>query len=92
MTMITTRRNSRINTDQIDEFHMEQFADRTIVVRAYRHARPGGSYMDKPISNRMPATEAIAYAKEVKPEAPIMWMTRINNYAPASYDWRERPA
>jgi hypothetical protein len=90
--MITTRRNSRINTDHIDEFHMEEFADRTIVVRAYRHADHARKigYMDKPITPRMSPTEAIAYAAEVKPTAPVMWNQRAE-YPRLGWEWRPRP-
>jgi hypothetical protein len=86
--MINTQRGPRINTDNIDEFHIEEFKDRTVVLRAYRHANHERKigYSDRPITPRISRDAALAEAARIKPGAPVMELKPSNNYG--GWDWR----
>jgi hypothetical protein len=85
MTKITTRRNNTVDTDRIEEFRIEEFADRSVVLRAYGH-RKNGSYFNQPITPRIARADAVEYAGEVKPEAEVKALVRTQ----WGWEWRAK--
>jgi len=84
--IFVTMNNVRINTDYIEEFHLEQYMGEpdTYKVRAYGHGKNGG-YFDRMVSYRMNKKDAITYARMIKDSVPIKELVR--NPVPYGQKW-----
>ena len=88
MPVITTPRNNRINTDMIEYFAIEQYANGDVALRA-KGTRNNGGVLDQLVTPRMSRFDVFGVAESIKPGAPIMRNER-GAYVPYQLSYADR--